>query len=446
MPRLWLKNIFLLVASLIFFAWGGVSYTLLLIVSIVLNYLFGLWIHAARKKKLVTVIGIISNVALLGYFKYWNFFIDNVNSFYESQGWEIIENDSILLPIGISFYTFQAMSYLMDVYWKSTPVQKDPTKLALYISLFPQLIAGPIVRYHDVNKQLESRTHSMSRIYSGMQLFVLGLCKKVLLANNLGVIVDTIMTENFTYVDASMAWLGIIFYSLQIYFDFSGYSDMAIGLGRVFGFDFLENFNYPYIAKGIKNFWRRWHISLSSWFRDYLYIPLGGSKTGYWKTYRNLLLVFFVTGIWHGASWNFVVWGMIHGVFILCERRFAKFFDKLPNVIMHLYTILVVVIAWVFFRIEDFSDAWTYIQTMFGCGLSNVDHMLFIHFFDAKILLIFIIALLSAGGVVNWVVTKFKRDTLVYHITESALFIVGFVLCLMHLFANTYNPFIYFRF
>lgn len=446
-PSLRLKNVFLLLTSLIFFAWGGVAYTLLLAISITINYAFGIWISSSlNRRKLITILGLLANIILLGYFKYWNFFIENFNSLNELIGFKSIPHKEIILPIGISFYTFQAMSYLMDVYWKSTPVQKDISKLALYIALFPQLIAGPIVRYHDINKQLANRNHSFNRFYSGLQLFILGLSKKVLIANTLGAKVDQIMSENFVFVDASLAWVGIIFYSLQIYFDFSGYSDMAIGLGRIFGFDFLENFNFPYIAKGIKNFWRRWHISLSSWFRDYLYIPIGGSRKGNILTYRNLLIVFFVTGFWHGASWNFVVWGMIHGLFILIERKWAKLFDKMPAFILHIYTVLVVVIAWVFFRIEDLSDAWLYLKTMFGFGISKVDHALFVHVWDTKLVLIFIIAILASAGFFNWIKRFFEKNTLLYHVSSSILFISGFILCIMHLFANTYNPFIYFRF
>ncbi|MEZ5195807.1 MAG: MBOAT family O-acyltransferase [Bacteroidales bacterium] len=294
------RNVFLLIASFVFFAWGGVSYSVILLISIIINYLFGRWIgrDAGNKQSSIFLgIGITINLVILGIFKYANFIVGNINLLLDSVQIPVIENKSIVLPVGISFYTFQAISYLIDVYRKETTVQKNILRLGLYISLFPQLIAGPIVRYHDIAAQLEFRKVNFEKFSYGVKRFLLGLGKKVLIANNFAIIADEIFQANPADLTSSAAWLGIVAYSFQIYFDFSGYSDMAIGLGSIFGFKIPENFNFPYIAKSIKEFWRRWHISLSSWFRDYLYIPLGGNRMGLRRTYFNLILVFFVTGL-----------------------------------------------------------------------------------------------------------------------------------------------------
>ena len=301
------KNLVLLIFSLVFYAWGESVYILLMLVSILANYIFGILVSInskVRYKKLFLTLSVLFNLGLLGYYKYTNFFVENINYFFNKNN--AIPN--IVLPLGISFFTFQAMSYVIDVYRNDTEVQKNPLNLALFISLFPQLIAGPIVRYQTIAEQINKRTVTLNSFLSGVERFCIGLFKKVLLANNVGFVADQILNMNYNELSVVSSWIGILCYTTQIYFDFSGYSDMAIGLGRMFGFEFLENFNYPYISRSITEFWRRWHISLSTWFKDYLYIPLGGNRKGEFKTYRNLFIVWILTGLWYGRCGSFVAW------------------------------------------------------------------------------------------------------------------------------------------
>ncbi len=459
------RNVFLLIASLIFFAWGGVGYSLILASSLGINYFFGRLIAAKidesrEKSRYILIIGVIVNIAILIVFKYLNFIVENINNLINlynanSEIYEIllVVEPNIILPIGISFYTFQAMSYLIDVYRKNAPVQKNFIKLSLYISLFPQLIAGPIVRYHDINLQLDNRKHSVSNFSKGIERFVLGLGKKVLLANTFALVVDQIFNIPTDILPTPLAWLGIVLYALQIYFDFSGYSDMAIGLGLMFGFKFLENFNFPYISSSVQEFWRRWHISLSSWFRDYLYISLGGNRKGKYKTYRNLIIVFLVTGFWHGASWNFLIWGMIHGFFLLIERIIGNdTFKKIPKVFRHLYLLFVVLIAWVFFRAEDLSTSILYIKSMFALNNIEMDYRVMNQFIDKQLMITFIIAILGSSGFLQWGLSQFRNtgnnklsitlNQLLYYTALSVIL----VLCFSSLAGDTYNPFIYFRF
>ena len=453
------RNNFLTLASLVFFAWGGLSYSLILIFSIITNYLVGLWLDKTKdnpKSKLILSLGVVLNLGVLGVFKYFNFIIDNVNGLISIFEIPPLDNDSIILPVGISFYTFQALSYLVDVYREDTPVQKNIGRLGLYIALFPQLIAGPIVRYHDINLQLENRAESFEKFSSGVERFIIGLGKKVLLANSFALIADIIFIEDPTTMSSITAWTGIIAYSLQIYFDFSGYSDMAIGLGRMFGFEFLENFNLPYVAKSIRDFWRRWHISLSTWFRDYLYIPLGGSKVKKGRVYLNLFIVFLLTGFWHGASWSFIFWGLFHGTFLIIERAgFSKFLDKIWRPFSHVYTLLIVLIGWVFFRADDLDYALGFIGSMFGGG--NVDSALwmFNEHVHEEVVYVFWIGVLGALGVFStiqkWIKNKVPLvNSSVVTIISEVIFSVGvltiFLLSLMNLAADSYNPFIYFRF
>ncbi|EPZ57268.1 MBOAT, membrane-bound O-acyltransferase family protein [[Clostridium] sordellii ATCC 9714] len=300
---------------------------------------------------------------MLGIFKYTGFFIENINRMFGNN----ITNPGIALPLGISFFTFQAMSYVIDVYRDDAKVQKNLLHLALYISLFPQLVAGPIVRYQTVADQIENRKHTVQKFENGVSRFIIGLSKKVLLSNSLGMLADSVFNTQISELTVLSAWLGIIAYSLQIFFDFSGYSDMAIGLGNMFGFEFLENFNYPYISKSASEFWRRWHISLGSWFKDYIYIPLGGSKKGKLRNYINLFIVWFLTGFWHGASWTFIAWGLYFGILIAIEKAFlGKILDKIYPPISHLYLVLVVMIGWIFFRSNSFNYAFNYIKLLFG--------------------------------------------------------------------------------
>ncbi len=451
-----------MIASIVFYAWGGVSYTFLLLVSLVLNYITGLLIakqeHGKFRKTILTI-GVVLNLAMLGMFKYGNFIIENINAILLTVGIEYSFIDpGLLLPIGISFYTFQAISYLIDVFKKRTPVQRNFINLALYISLFPQLIAGPIVRYNDIAGQLTNRANNLSNFTSGIQRFVIGLAKKVLIANQFALLADTAFDLPPENLSAFIAWAGIIAYSLQIYYDFSGYSDMAIGLGRMFGFRLLENFNFPYIAQSIREFWKRWHISLTNWFRDYLYIPLGGNRKGEVRTYVNLLIVFFVTGIWHGASWNFVAWGMVHGSFMILERLgLGKLLSKIWQPFRHIYTIFVVIMAWVLFRANDFSHAWDYYSALFSTRDININYDVLPLFLNDEVYTTFVIALLSSTTI--WVAIYYygrrislENQRIGFYLRPVwtfmiLVFITGVMLVsTTYLIANSYNPFIYFRF
>ena len=457
-----IQNYFLLIASCVFFAWGGVSYFLLLFVSILMNYTVGLGIGYVKKRKhsfYILITGLVLNIGALVVFKYLNFILDNINLYLICDNSNDIEFTRIVLPIGISFFTFQATSYIIDVYRGKVAVQHNFFMLALYISLFPQLIAGPIVRYETVELQLKKRKQNLLTMYEGLKRFCLGLAKKVFIANQMAVIADWAFDSPPEYLSASVAWLGVAAYSFQIYFDFSGYSDMAIGLGKMLGFDFLENFNFPYISKSIKEFWRRWHISLSTWFRDYLYIPLGGNKNGGVRTYVNLLIVFVLTGFWHGASWNFLIWGMIHGLLLIIERLgFEKQLRRLPSFISRVYVIFFVMMSWVFFRAETLESSWTYTMSLFGSGSGTISFVSAGEYVQGWFVILFIIAILAS--------TKFFRKLLINLYTSyrfigawfkpiagylymffTLVFVLGVIfLSSVFLVSSSYNPFIYFRF
>ena len=431
------KNVVLLIASLFFYAWGEPKNVLLMLLSIAVNYVCGLLLGRfdsdEKKRKVVLWASVVFNLGLLFFFKYFNFVTGGIFP-------------AIKLPIGISFFTFQIMSYTIDVYRRSVEPQKSLLKLALYISLFPQLIAGPIVRYIDVEKQLTYRECTAEKTARGMIRFSMGLAKKVIISNTVAAICDGIFGSTNT-VPAFTAWVGVICYALQIYFDFSGYSDMAIGMGHMLGFDFLENFNYPYVSCSVQEFWRRWHISLSSWFRDYLYIPLGGNRRGKVRTYINLIIVFACTGLWHGASFSFIVWGLWHGLFLVIERLgFKKVLDKLPKFIGWIYTMLVVLVGWVFFRADTLSAAMKYLGEMFSFsggvanGMAQFDNLSFI---------ITAIALVLCTPVYQLVKGKLEKT----EVGKKAAFVIGavlatglFILSVIFLTGSGYNPFIYFRF
>lgn len=457
------KNLFLLLASVFFYSWGEQFYALVMLISIFVNYCFGRWIdkritenHGMYSPFVVLSLGISSNLTLLFFFKYSNFLIANINEFLEIFSLPLIINHPIHLPIGISFFTFQAMSYLVDVYRKTAISQTSFVNCALYISLFPQMIAGPIVRYSHIAEQLRYRVTSIDMFSSGIQRFVFGLSKKMLLANPLGEIADTMFQLGPNELGSLAAWIGIIAYSLQIYYDFSGYSDMAIGLGRMFGFDFLENFNYPYISRSIKEFWSRWHISLSTWFRDYLYIPLGGNRVNPIRTYVNLWIVFILCGLWHGASWNFLIWGCLHGTFLIIERcGFHRIIEKSWQPFQHLYTIVLVAIAWVFFRAETLSSALLYIKALFGMGA--YEGALFPRQWSNFNSFIFISSILVSTPVFSKSLNllnlrfsdKFHRGKIVFSLFSASYFlliVVLFLLSISFIASGTYNPFIYFRF
>lgn len=443
------KNILLLISSIIFYAWGGVSYSLIMLSSIIINYIFALLIDKAiednnlKNKKIYLALCIIINLSILGYFKYTNFIISIINSLSQNK---IIELTNIVLPIGISFYTFQALSYVIDVYRGHNKAQKNIFNLALYISFFPQLIAGPIVKYHDIENQILNRNESLENIFYGIKRFIYGLSKKVILANMFALSCDEILKQPTDELGTALVWCASVLYTLQIYYDFSGYSDMAIGLGKMFGFNFLENFNYPYISKSIKEFWRRWHISLSTWFKEYLYIPLGGNRKRKLFTYINLLIVFFATGLWHGASYNFILWGLFHGFFLVIERIFlGKLLENNKlKFINHIYVIFVFVIGWVLFRADDLKHAFELYKLMFSYKESIYTVR---YFFYPQTFVCFIFGILFSG-LFQSIFPKVREATFSskVYILESVIQFILLFICIMYLVNGTYNPFIYFRF
>ncbi|MGL4873802.1 MAG: MBOAT family O-acyltransferase [Clostridium sp.] len=440
-----IRNYVLLVGSLFFYSWGGVNYLPLLLISIVMNYFLGLGIEKYsendRRKKGVLILGIILNIFFLGVFKYTNFFVDNINIIFD----QTINIPIINLPIGISFYTFQAMSYVIDVYRKDGKVQRNIFDLALYISMFPQLVAGPIVRYQTVADQVVSREHSFEKFNLGMERFITGLFKKVVISNSVGELSTIIYGMGNDEMSVTLAWLGAIGYSLQIFFDFSGYSDMAIGLGKMFGFDFLENFNYPYISKSVSEFWRRWHISLGTWFKDYIYIPLGGNRVKGIKAYRNLFIVWFITGMWHGASWNFIIWGLYFGIFIMLEKLcLNKIFKRIPRIFSHIYLLIIVIVGWVIFSKTNMGEVVEYLKIMFGFGEYQIinGHAIFMIKEYALELTIGIILSMPIIGYLK----KYKGLNKIIEKAKPVILISLFVITILYLINSTFNPFIYFNF
>ena len=441
------RNVILLLASLVFYAWGEPVYLFLMLLSILFNYFSGLDIarnlQDKRAAKRSLVFNLIINLAVLGFFKYEGFVLDTLNGILPVH----ISYHALPLPIGISFYTFQILSYIIDVYRGNVKVQTNLPNFALYVTMFPQLIAGPIVQYADVDEQLASREVSWTKFGEGSMYFIRGLAKKVLLANTSGMIfteVSGLAKGNITVVTA---WLGAFAYMFQIYFDFSGYSDMAIGLGKMFGFEFNMNFNYPYVSKSITEFWRRWHISLSSWFRDYVYIPLGGNRVSKIKHIRNLLIVWFLTGLWHGAAWNFVAWGLYYGVILIIEKYFlSPVLDRLPDVVRHIYSIVLIVIGWVLFFSSSFGQAADYIRVMFGAGAHGFADRESMYLLTSNLIL-WLILIFGSTPLVHFRYEHMLRSkkwntTIINSVVYAALFIV----CIAYLVTETYNPFLYFRF
>ena len=439
------KNLFLLIVSLIFYAWGEPKYVFLMIFSILVNYVFGLLMdkHRESKKrlKLMLVISVIIDLGLLSVFKYTDFIITNINSVF-GAGFDLL---NIALPIGISFYTFQAMSYTIDVYRDDVRVQRNLIDFGMYITMFPQLIAGPIVRYSDVQDQLAERNVTAADFSEGIMRFVVGLGKKVLLANQMGAVWTQIYALGGD-ISALMAWTGAAAYTFQIYFDFSGYSDMAIGLGRMFGFKFPENFRYPYESVSITDFWRRWHITLSTWFKEYLYIPLGGNRRGLARQALNLLIVWTLTGFWHGAGWNFVMWGLYYFAILFIEKLFLlKALDKLPKLFRHAYALLLIVIGWVIFASDDVSVMLPYLGSMFGANgaLGGMD--VYTLLTRAALMVICCVAstelprrlLVTAAG---------KMNEKAAFTVKSVLTLTLLALSVVFLIGDSYNPFLYFRF
>ena len=457
------RNILLLTASLLFYAWGEGVYVGLMLASVIINFSGGLLISGSRSRaasRLFLVVSVSLNLLILGFFKYANFITDNLNLLLSYLSLPaLIELEPVRLPIGISFFTFQALSYIIDVYRKKVLPQRNLINLALYISLFPQLIAGPIVRYNDIADEIENRSTTVGDVAEGIQRFLFGLGKKVLLANPLAAITDNIFMLSGNELTMPLAWLGALCYTLQIYFDFSGYSDMAIGLGRIFGFHFLENFNYPYISKSIREYWQRWHISLSSWFRDYLYIPLGGSRVGPVRTYCNLLIVFLLCGFWHGASWTYVAWGLYHGFFLVLERTaFGSITGKLWAPVRILLTFMIIMVGFVIFRSDTLPEAFSYLAVMLGAKQTSLDTSILSLYVDHKARLEIFMALLLALPVYPQIL-RLKQLLLdrtpggaglavnaTVHLAQLLFFTTISYFAVISLAAGAYNPFIYFRF
>ena len=460
-PRL-IKNIILLSVSLLFYAWGEVFYLGVILISIVSNYFIGLLIYDSQKEphrkklsQLYLTVGLIVNIGLLASFKYANFIADNINVLFSLVGVPSINLEPVHLPLGISFFTFQAISYIADVYRKETSSQRNIFNLALYISLFPQLIAGPIVRYHDISSQITNRSHSLELFASGVQRFIYGLAKKVLIANPLGEVADNIFVLTGNDLTMPLAWIGILSYTLQIYFDFSGYSDMAIGLARMFGFRLLENFNYPYISTSLREFWRRWHISLSTWFRDYVYIALGGNRMSTFRVYVNLVIVFILVGFWHGASWNFLIWGLFHGVFLATEHAgFSNILQRIWKPIQHIYLLVVVIVGWVFFRSDTLSYAIHYIHTMIDISNYQTTPYQFTQVLTNEGIGAFLIGVILSGPIyllIRKYLTRISGGNIIkiaffIDIPKLAFLSLLLFLSVLKIASSTYNPFIYFRF
>ncbi len=444
-----LKNFILLLCSLIFYAWGEPVYVFLMLFSIIFNFISGIEIQRYQEQEQTKLLGfsfwftVAVNLAILGFFKYYGFLIGNLNAILPFD----IPYRDLPLPIGISFYTFQTLSYIIDVYWGRVPVQKNFIKFGTYVTMFPQLIAGPIVRYADVDMQLSKRSLSLYKFGQGVAWFLRGLGKKVLLANNIGMTFDAILALAPGERSVVTAWVGCIAYAMQIYFDFSGYSDMAVGLGKMLGFEFVKNFDYPYISKSVTEFWRRWHISLGTWFREYVYIPLGGNRVSVLKHVRNILVVWMLTGFWHGAAWNFMLWGLYYGLLLLLEKYFlADKLKRLPEKVSQLYAFVLVLFGWVLFFSPTLADAIRYLGNMLGIGGSGFLDSTGLYYLAGSFILLVICFLCSTP----WVWKKFRRFVLQKgsypSIAAAVVYTAIFIFSIAYLVNATYNPFLYFRF
>ncbi|NLA73714.1 MAG: MBOAT family protein [Clostridiales bacterium] len=442
-----LQNIFLLISSLFFYAWGEAVFVIVMISSIMINWLLGYLVNKYKsdnkKCRLIIAVTVVLNLSVMFIFKYLMFTVQSINSAFGSSFFV----PNIILPIGISFFTFQAMSYVFDVHKGHGEAQRNPINVGLYVAFFPQLIAGPIVRYETIAQQINDRKETLDDFSKGFCRFVVGFSKKVLLANTMALIADTAFDMPSNELTVAMSWLGAFAYAFQIFFDFSGYSDMAIGLGHMFGFSFLENFNYPYISKSISEFWRRWHISLGTWFRDYVYFPLGGSRT---KTKSrlifNLFVVWFLTGVWHGANWTFIVWGLMYFVLIAIEKLtgFEKRFTNL-TFLKYLYTMFFVLMGWVLFRATSIANAFEYMKVMLGISGNSVYTAEVWYLLKPNLILILACALASAP-IVPWIKEKFKSQKVFFNIMYAPLILIIFILSLSYIIKGSYNPFIYFNF
>lgn len=441
-----IKNIILLVASLIFYAWGEPIYIFLMLITCLVGYFTALIFEKyPTKKKVILLLTVIFDLGVLGFFKYANFLIYNINNIFNIS----LSTLELSLPIGISFYTFQILSYSIDVYKNDVKAEKNFFNFVTYVALFPQLIAGPIVRYKTINDELHSRKITLENISLGFSRFIVGLSKKVLLANNIGLLFTTISSS--LNISSSMAWLGTFAFGLQIYFDFSGYSDMSIGMGKMLGFTFLENFNYPYVADSITDFWRRWHISLSTFFKDYVYIPLGGNRCSNIKYVRNILVVWGLTGLWHGASWNFIFWGLYFGILILIEKFLLKdFLKKIPKIFRILYTNFFVLISWVLFSFENFTQLKIWFKKLFGFQTVfwSSDTLYYLKNYSVLLIIGIIASTPIVRNIAHWIENKTQNLKLKYviELIIMLLYIFLFILSVAYLVNDSYNPFLYFRF
>ena len=438
-----LKNTVLLLMSLIFYTLGEIKYFWVMILSIIANYFFAIKMND-KNRKILLILSLIFNIGLLGIFKYANFGIETLNKI-TALNIPILD---ISLPIGISFFTFQIMSYVIDVYWKKVEAQKNFINIATYITLFPQLIAGPIVNYKTVEKELTKREQKLSDVADGFRRFIVGLAKKVIIANNVAILADAVFNTGTEELGTLLIWIGAVAYAIQIYFDFSGYSDMAIGLGKIFGFNFLENFNYPYIATSITDFWRRWHISLSSWFREYVYIPLGGNRCSKLKWARNMFVVWMLTGFWHGANWNFILWGLYFAIILLIEKVFlSKILEKIPKLFKHVYSVFFILIGWIIFRVEDIEKLLQILKSLFVVKDSNLSIFLSNNGDVLYVLPFIVLGLIGCTPIVKKVSELLVKKTknIGLYIKDIVLIAI-LLLTIVFLLSLSYNPFIYFRF
>ncbi len=448
------RNLFILLSGLFFYAWGEPIYVVIMIASTLIDYFAGLIIYKAGDRKplrrLALIVSVVMNLSLLGFFKYSGFIVENINNIFGTS----YGAPTSLLPIGISFFTFQSMSYTIDLYRGNINVQKNPITFAAFVTLFPQIVAGPIVRYEDIATELDDRVVDIDTIWEGIIRFVIGLGKKVLIANNIGVVWDNIKTMELSELPVATAWLGIGAYTLQIYFDFSGYSDMAIGIGKMLGFHFPKNFDYPYMSKSISEFWRRWHITLSAWFKSYVYFPLGGSRKGLKKTILNLAIVWLLTGIWHGASWNFILWGVLYGVLIIIEKLVKTFLqkkdrlyilEKIPSFIKRVYTIVLVMLGWVLFDTSTISEAFSYMGRMFSFKSTFYDSYTIYILINFGVL--FVIAIIGSTNILKRAVLAVEKKVPALTNYGGIIFMAAvLLLSTAYLVDAGYNPFLYFNF
>ena len=440
-----LRNLFLFILSLIFYGWGEPIYILIMLISTIVDYINGYYVNKYIDNKQIAkkfvIFSIVFNLSVLGFFKYYDFIIMNLNML----GFNLFKPLGIALPIGISFYSFQTMSYPIDIYRGQANYQKSIINFGTYVTMFPQLIAGPIVRYKDIASQLNERLISVDKFAKGIDRFMIGLSKKVILANSVGLVFDEILALNNNETSVLLAWLGSIAFCFQIYFDFSGYSDMAIGIGKMLGFEFLNNFNYPYIATSITDFWRRWHISLSTFFRDYVYIPLGGNRKGLKRQLINITIVWFLTGLWHGANYNYILWGIYFSIILIIEKLFLlKVLNKIPNILKHTYTLIIIIVSFTIFSIEDMPILINHLSNMFMLNDIPLINDLLLYYIRNNYMLLIIISVSSTPLFYNLYI-KYIKDTKLEYI-KPFIICIGFIICVAFLVNASYNPFLYFRF